>query len=93
MEGLENILKVGQVESQDPEAPNLFAQLIDEAEGLEKIESLQNHTNNDIYEKAMRILETYFGLEDDDVQNILPETQGDQFAFGGGAAPTGGFNF
>ena len=93
LEGLENILKVGQAESQDPEAPNLFAQLIDEAEGLEKIESLQNHTNNDIYEKAMRILETYFGLEDDDVQNILPETQGDQFAFGGGAAPTGGFNF
>ena len=24
LEGLENILKVGQVESQDPEAPNLF---------------------------------------------------------------------
>ncbi|OUS48808.1 armadillo-type protein [Ostreococcus tauri] len=91
LEGLENILKVGEADRTD-EAPNVFAQLVDEADGLEKIESLQNHTNNDIYEKAMRLLETYFGLEDDDAQNLLPEVQGDQFAFGA-AAPTGGFQF
>lgn len=91
LEGLENILKVGEADRTD-EAPNLFAQYVDEADGLEKIESLQNHTNNDIYEKAMRLLETYFGLEDDDAQNLLPEVQGDQFAFGA-AAPTGGFQF
>ena len=92
LEGLENILKVGEADRQD-DAPNVFAQYIDEAEGLEKIESLQNHTNNDIYDKAMRLLETYFGLEDDDAQNLVPEVQGNQFAFGGGAAPSGGFNF
>ena len=91
LEGLENILKVGEADRTD-EAPNVFAQYVDEADGLEKIESLQNHTNNDIYEKAMRLLETYFGLEDDDAQNLLPEVQGDQFAFGA-AAPTGGFQF
>jgi hypothetical protein len=93
LEGLENILKVGEADRGDNmEAPNVFAQYIDEAEGLEKIESLQNHTNDDIYQKAMRLLETYFGLEDDDAQNLMPEVQGDQFAFGAGA-PTGGFNF
>ena len=59
---------------------------------MEKIEGLQNHTNNDIYEKALRSVETYFGLEDDDAQDLLPEVQGNQFAFGA-AAPTGGFQF
>lgn len=91
LEGLENILKVGEADRVD-DSPNVFAQLIDEADGLEKIESLQNHTNNDIYEKAMRILENYFGLEDDDAQNLHPEVQGNQFAFGA-QAPTGGFQF
>jgi importin subunit alpha-6/7 len=92
LEGLENILKVGEADRGSEDAPNVYAQEIDEADGLEKIEGLQNHTNNDIYEKAMRILETYFGLEDDDAQDLLPEVQGNQFAFGA-AAPTGGFQF
>ncbi|KAK1395659.1 hypothetical protein POM88_005522 [Heracleum sosnowskyi] len=30
---------------------NVYTQLIDEAEGLEKIENLQSHENNEIYEK------------------------------------------
>lgn len=95
LEGLENILKVGEV-TKEEEGSNLFAALIDEADGLEKIEALQNHTNNDIYEKAMRILEQYFGLEDEEDQNLAPgmDASGTQFAFGGGpAAPQGGFNF
>ena len=45
LEGLENILKVGEaLRANTPGgAPNQYAQLIDEAEGLEKIENLQNH--------------------------------------------------
>ena len=31
---------------------NPYASLIDAAEGLDKIEELQNHNNEDIYEKA-----------------------------------------
>jgi HEAT repeat protein len=98
LEGLENILKVGEV-TKEEEGSNLFAALIDEADGLEKIEALQNHTNNDIYEKAMRILEQYFGLEDEEDQNFAPgmDASGSQFTFGppagGGAALQGGFNF
>ena len=71
LEGLENILKVGEVDKVDGR-PNQYAQFIDEAEGLEKIENLQNHNNNEIYEKAMKILEEYFGLEDEDDQNLAP---------------------
>ena len=91
-------MKVGEV-TKEAEGSNLFAALIDEADGLEKIEALQNHTNNDIYEKAMRILEQYFGLEDEEDQNLAPgmDASGSQFTFGppagGGAALQGGFNF
>jgi hypothetical protein len=98
LEGLENILKVGEAEKDlgNSNGINLYARYIDEAEGLEKIENLQTHDNNDIYEKAVKILETYW-LEEDEDQNLGPagaELQS-SFAFGGNqsAVPSGGFNF
>ncbi|KAK2637991.1 hypothetical protein Ddye_025786 [Dipteronia dyeriana] len=39
---------------------NVYAQMIDDAEGLEKIENLQSHDNTEIYEEAVKILETYW---------------------------------
>lgn len=77
LEALEKILKVGeacntrQAEGiyQCPQTNvNPHAQLIEEAEGLEKIESLQSHENNNIYETAMKVLETYW----------IEEEEGDQ---------------
>lgn len=38
---------------------NVYAQMIDECDGLEKIENLQNYDNNEIYEKVIKILERY----------------------------------
>lgn len=99
MEGLENILKVGETEKDlgVTGGTNLYAAYIDQAGGLDKIESLQTHQNNDIYEKAVKILETYFGLDDEEEGGDTgPEVvDGDQtYAFGSGAAPApGGFNF
>ncbi|CAH8305316.1 unnamed protein product [Eruca vesicaria subsp. sativa] len=88
LEALENILKNG-----NTEGCNLYVQLIDDAEGLEKIENLQSHDNNLIYEKAVQILSTYW-TEDDDDENDGLDLNG--FEFGnqsGNNAPTGGFNF
>ena len=34
--------------------------------GLDKIEFLQSHENVDIYRRALRVIETYFGSQDDD---------------------------
>lgn len=96
LEGLENILKVGEAEKNlgNTGDVNYFAQLIDEAEGLEKIENLQSHDNNEIYEKAVKILETYW-LEEEDA--VLPPGDGAQpgFNFGGNDVqlPSGGFKF
>jgi Atypical Arm repeat len=48
------MLQVGEAEKElgGPGATNPYARLVDEAEGLDKIEELQNHTNEDIYEKV-----------------------------------------
>ncbi|KAK3036752.1 hypothetical protein RJ639_029717 [Escallonia herrerae] len=95
LEGLENILKVGEAEKNlgNTGEVNLYAQMIDDAEGLEKIENLQSHDNNEIYEKAVKILETYWVEEDDET---MPPGDASQqgFAFGGNVSvPPGGFNF
>jgi HEAT repeat protein len=92
LEGLENILKSGEVEKNSGGTDvNMYAQMIDDAEGLEKIENLQSHDNNEIYEKAVKILETYW-LEDEDETMPPGEEQG--FRFGADVAvPSGGFNF
>lgn len=97
LEGLENILKVGEAEKNmgNGENVNLYAQLVDDAEGLEKIENLQSHDNNEIYEKAVKILETYW-VEDDDEEQLPPgDASQSGFRFGGNElpVPSGGFNF
>ena len=103
LEGLENILKVGEAEKQlgtvGLAGGNMYAEFIDEAGGLDKIEFLQTHKNNDIYEKSIKILETYFGLEEDfEQQQLAPAIEEGQTAYSFGqppatGAPTGGFNF
>ncbi|CAL9213457.1 unnamed protein product [Arabidopsis halleri] len=101
LEGLENILKVGEAEQNLGKTgnDNLYAQMIEEVEGVEKIENLQSHDNNEIYEKAVKILESYWAEEEeeDEIGGVdAPETfQASGFQFGNqsGNAPTGGFNF
>jgi importin subunit alpha-6/7 len=94
LEGLENILKVGHEEvRQGLTEENDMARFVDEAEGLSKIEFLQQHENSDIYDKAVKIIETYFSQEDDDEDEVavpLAEQGGVyNFAQQGGAAPFG----
>jgi hypothetical protein len=47
---------------------------------------LQEHQNEDLYEKAVSILETYFECEEGDDQNLAPQMAGNQYAFGQQAA-------
>lgn len=98
LEGIENILGIGEVQRNmgNTGDVNLYAQLVEDAEGLEKIEGLQNHENNKIYEKAVKILETYWVEEDD--EPVAPPGDTSQFGFHFGAnaqlpIPSGGFNF
>ena len=66
LEGLENILRVGEEEKRNGQVEqNPFVREIDEVGGLDLIEQLQNHPNNDIYDKCVKLLETYIGLEEE----------------------------
>ncbi|XP_052297220.1 importin subunit alpha-1a-like [Citrus sinensis] len=61
--GLENILKVGEAERNMGTTigdVNQYAQFVEEAGGLEKIENLQSHDNNEIHEKSVKIFKTYW---------------------------------
>ncbi|KAK2970546.1 hypothetical protein RJ640_010065 [Escallonia rubra] len=68
--GLEKILMHGEASKNSMGHDNEYVQLVEEVEGREKIELLQTRYNNEIYEKAVKILKTYWSVEDDD--HLLP---------------------
>ena len=58
LEALEAVLrKSGKVE---------YATLVEELGGVDKLEALQGHNNDEIYRKAVNIIEVYYGGDDDD---------------------------
>lgn len=95
LEGLENILRVGQKEKDTSGAEyNDYARAIEAVGGLDKIEALQQHSNQEVYEKAVRILEVFFMAdEEEEIDGVVPDSSGAQFGFGLNSAPDGGFNF
>jgi importin subunit alpha-1 len=96
LEGLENILKVGEKDAKASGGSNPFAQIIEEVEGLDKLETLQNHQNNEVYDKTIKILENYFGAEEEEVDALAPgvNTTQNSYQFGNNfAPPSTGFQF
>jgi hypothetical protein len=77
MEALENILKAG-----TSNASVNYPQLIDAADGIEKLEMLQEHESNDVYKKAVHIIERYFSGEEEVSENVAPVSNGGMFSFG-----------
>uniref|UniRef100_A0ABI7XML3 Importin subunit alpha n=1 Tax=Felis catus TaxID=9685 RepID=A0ABI7XML3_FELCA len=93
LNGLENILRLGEQESkQNGIGINPYCALIEEAYGLDKIEFLQSHENQEIYQKAFDLIEHYFGVEEDD-PSIVPQVDENQqqFVFQQQEAPMEGF--
>ena len=98
LDGLENILKVGEMDKPgNDQHVNLYAMYIEEAGGMEKIHQAQSNANEEIYMKAYNIIEKYFSDEEDEagaeIQGLAPQQQsGDAFSFGA-SQTTGSFNF
>ena len=70
--------------------------------GLDKIEYLQSHSNQDIYQKAYTMIDKYFSHDEagDEDNRLAPQqNQQGQFAFGvpgpagDGQPPIGGWEF
>ncbi|XP_043540975.1 importin subunit alpha-6 isoform X1 [Chiloscyllium plagiosum] len=93
LNGLENILRLGEQEAkQNGTGINPYCALIEEAYGLDKIEFLQSHENQEIYQKAFDLIEHYFGIEEED-SSIAPQVDENQqqFIFQQQEAPMEGF--
>jgi len=61
LEFFSNVLKTGETNGQLEE----YSTIIEESGVLERIENLQNHENEDVYNNALVIIETYFSEEED----------------------------
>jgi len=96
MEGIENILRVGKQEAvENNSCNNGYANLVEECGGLDNLEALQRHENEEIYEKAVKIIQEYFDSEEDDDIALAPSHAQNSFLFSGAnvSVPTNGFNF
>jgi len=91
LDALQNILSAadqfGQLDA--------VALMVEEAQGVDKIEDLQQHANEDVYHAALGIIDRFFGGEED--TGVAPATaqEDNMFDFNAGAnaAPEGGFKF
>mmetsp|Transcript_4089 Transcript_4089/g.10296 ORF Transcript_4089/g.10296 Transcript_4089/m.10296 type:complete len:547 (-) Transcript_4089:277-1917(-) len=93
LEALENILKVGkQRQTKEGLEENPICVIVESADGLRKLEALQEDPNEDVYEKSQKILETYFPIEEEDALITDEGVAMQQFQFGA-QVPQGGFSF
>lgn len=88
LDGLNNILKIAGSQFYS------IASSIEECGGLDKIESLQNHENEDIYKLAYEIIDQYFSDDVDEDPTVMPQTSDQGYQFDPNASiPTDGFKF
>jgi hypothetical protein len=80
LNGLDNILKLGASEAKRTNGANPYAMMVEECYGLDKIEYLQSHENIEIYQKAFHLIETYFGVDEE--ENLPAQGESHPFQFG-----------
>jgi importin subunit alpha-6/7 len=95
LDGLENILRIGEQDKSVTNNENQMALYIEEAGGMEKIHNLQLHDNAEIYQKCYTIIDTYFNDDEEEtgIEASLDQNTGN-FSFNPQmGVPQGGFSF
>lgn len=90
---LENTLKIGQEESERSGADNVYCDIIEECGGLDHLEKLQHHDNDDVYSKSAAILSTFFAGEAAEDEAMGPKSTGTEFSFGASGGSNIDFSF
>jgi importin subunit alpha-6/7 len=97
LDGIENILRVGELDrTNSDEGLNMYAIIVEECGGLEIIQELQNHDNEEIFKKAYHLLDRYFSEDEEEDADMVPEMDSNtgSFAFQQDVnLPSGGFQF
>lgn len=89
LDGLANILQCAEKEGHLEQ----IAIIIEECGGLDKLEALQTHKNEEIYVKALNLIDSFFSNNGEDSSLLPSEGQG-EFNFNNiGSVPDGGFSF
>jgi len=89
LECLDNILRSGEsVKAKTRTSTNPYCQHIESCGGLDNLEKLQQHKNEEIYQKSIAVLEAYFAAEEED-QNVAPNQSlvSNSFQFGMSGTP------
>lgn len=97
LDGIENILRVGELDrTNSDEGLNMYAIIVEECGGLEIIQELQNHDNEEIFKKAYHLIDRYFSEDEEEDADMVPEMDSNtgSFAFEQDVnLPSGGFQF
>ncbi|XP_013775311.1 importin subunit alpha-3-like [Limulus polyphemus] len=88
LDGINNILKLAERQFYN------IASQIEECGGLDKIEQLQNHENEEIYKLAYEIIDQYFSDDADEDPSVVPQSSEQSYQFDPNSSiPTEGFKF
>ncbi|KAG1784535.1 armadillo-type protein [Suillus plorans] len=95
LDGLDNILKVGEMDKQagGPRSVNQYALYVEEVGGMITIHNLQSHDNLEIYKNVFNIMDKYFPDEEEVDAAISAPSLDATGTFADVTAPQGGFSF